>query len=266
MRVLMIQNCPTEEFGWYLEWLRLEGHDATVVRAYETQDFPALDAWDAAFVGGTPHDAERFCRDVHFRREWRYLRAAIAADKACFGVDCGARVLARLLGGRARPLPRAEIGRGLVRLTPEGSADPLFAGFPTEFAVFQWHRDAFELPPGAANLASSSACAAQAFRRGRVAGVLFHLEVSSRAATAWVDAYPDHLRAAGLRRDRLLADLAESDLATRACAFRLVRNLVRWASDTGAIGEAARGGIPAQDEAAAAVDPAEVTAALRRGA
>jgi GMP synthase (glutamine-hydrolysing) len=69
-----------------------------------------------------------------------------------------------------------EIGAMPVTLTEDGAADPLFGGFDREFPVFQWHGDTFRIPFGATWLAQSSDCKNQAFRKGNLVGVQFHLE------------------------------------------------------------------------------------------
>jgi GMP synthase-like glutamine amidotransferase len=224
MRALLLQNCATEDFGWYQEWLANEGHVCRLIRVHEGQGLPSPEGVDAVFVGGTRHAAASFCADARFRREWIFLRAALRAGRACFGIGCGGRVLARLLGGRVRPLPRPQVGRQVVSLTPEGAADPLFDGLPGQMPVLQWHRDTFEMPPGAACLATSNGGGYAAFRRGAVAGVLFHLEVSASGVGAWADAYASELREAGIRREALLRDVGEIELAMRGHAFRVVRN------------------------------------------
>jgi GMP synthase-like glutamine amidotransferase len=224
MRVLLLQNCATEDFGWYREWLESEGHACRLVRVHEGEGFPSPEGVDAVFVGSSRHAAASFCADPRFRREWLFLRAALRAGRACFGIGCGGRVLARLLGGRVRPVPRPQIGRHLVSLTPEGAADPLFEGLPAQLPALQWHRDTFEMPPGASCLATSPGGGYAAFRRGAAVGVLFHLEASAAAVGTWADAYAVELREAGSRRETLVREVAEIEQAMRGHAFRVVRN------------------------------------------
>jgi len=50
---------------------------------------------------------------------------AVRADKACFGICCGAQLLAIALGAEARPSPVVEIGLTDVKAD---SVCPLFAG------------------------------------------------------------------------------------------------------------------------------------------
>ena len=51
--------------------------------------------------------------------------------------------------------------------------------------VFQWHYEAFELPPGAERLARSAACGNQAFSIGPHLGLQFHIEVDREKVDRW---------------------------------------------------------------------------------
>jgi GMP synthase-like glutamine amidotransferase len=70
-----------------------------------------------------------------------------------------------------------------------------FRGLPDEFTAFHWHGDTFALPPGAAMLAESKACSAQAFscNGGRVLGLQFHLESSVISVGALIENCSDEL-------------------------------------------------------------------------
>jgi GMP synthase-like glutamine amidotransferase len=82
---------------------------------------------------------------------------------------------------------RPEIGAGTVALTGAGRADPvLSAAGIDELPVVHWHQDTFELPSGAAHLASSALYPNQAFRAGRCAyGLQFHVEIDRELASGW---------------------------------------------------------------------------------
>ncbi|MEO7387266.1 MAG: type 1 glutamine amidotransferase, partial [Gammaproteobacteria bacterium] len=55
--------------------------------------------------------------------------------------------------------------------------------------IFQWHGDTFAIPDGAVHLATSEACAHQAFRYGHNAyGLQFHLEVDKPMIHRWLQA------------------------------------------------------------------------------
>jgi GMP synthase (glutamine-hydrolysing) len=108
-----------------------------------------------------------------------------------------------------------------VTLTPDGVADPLFAGVEPRLAVFQWHGDTFSLPPGAVRLASSPVTPNQAFRHGSLTyGFQFHLEVTLEMVTAWLAEYaaevlserldPEQIRRAAALDAKRWADVADT--------------------------------------------------------
>lgn len=226
MRALLVQNCDVEDFGRYRRALEAQGHACRVVRGDGATAFPPPREWDAVLVGGTPTSAKEFDRHPRYRAEWAFLRAAVDAGKACFGVCCGAQVLARLLGASVRRLDAMELGTYAARLTDAGRDDPLFAGVPASFPVFHWHRDAFDLPEGAAHLVSQDGWPLQAFKKGVVAGVLFHLELAAEDVARWTRAYADELSEAGRTEEEVLAAVRRTSAETATVADAVVRNYV----------------------------------------
>lgn len=120
---------------------------------------------------------------AHLREERRLLGDAVAAGKPVVGICLGSQLLASALGAAVAPAPREEHGMRDVLLTDAGAADPVLGPEGPALRAFQLHDDAFELPDGAAWLATSPACRYQAFRAGpRVYGLQFHIELSDAFA------------------------------------------------------------------------------------
>ena len=93
-----------------------------------------------------------------------------------------------------------------VSLTMEGRQDPLLSVLAELQAVFHWHGETFDLPPGAVRLAFSALTMNQAFRLGRTTyGLQFHLEVDAAMIDAWVHAYPNDLGTDGESTARRIA-------------------------------------------------------------
>jgi GMP synthase (glutamine-hydrolysing) len=136
-----------------------------------------------AFGGGMQADQED--RYPWLRAARDLLGEALDSRVPTLGVCLGAQVLARAAGGAVGPAADAECGWRPVQLTDAGTVDPLFAGLPRSFDVFQWHSYAFDLPPGAVPLAHSPVCL-QSFRVGACAwGVQWHPEVTADSVVLW---------------------------------------------------------------------------------
>lgn len=229
MRGLIVQNCDVEDLGAYADALAAQGHECTTIRGDLVDRFPPLREWDLVVVGGTPQSATTF--ESVFPAEWAFLRAAVASDVPCFGVCCGAQLLARLVGAPVRQLPSMVMGVYEAALTPDGRDDTLLADFPATFPVFQWHSYAFGLPPGATHLVTQEGWPLQAFRRGTVAGVLFHLELRPDAVARWIRAYPEELAAFGADAATLLARVETHAEEMQTLAARLMRNFCAIVAD-----------------------------------
>ena len=66
----------------------------------------------------------------------------------------------------------------------------MFHGIDPTLSVFQWHEDAFDIPPGGQLLATSQGCSHQAFKVGGCAyGLQFHVEITAQDIATWSDAY-----------------------------------------------------------------------------
>jgi len=209
MRVLIVQNDETENLGLYEEYLKENSVDHEVLHAYSMppeMEFPATGNFDLFIIGATPISANDVNEHDFLRKEWGFLGEVIESSKPCLGVCCGGQMLARRLGASVRRSPEKEVGGYHVRLTELGRADPLFAGFPEEFPVFHWHGDMFEVPPGGGLLVEGEPCPIQAFERGNVRGVIFHLEIGASEAARWADAYPAELEAVGKTREQVLEE------------------------------------------------------------
>ena len=127
--------------------------------------------------------------------EKRFIGKAIEKGKIVLGICLGAQLIADVLGGQVVRNRCKEIGWFPVSLRPEGTESVAFRGFPAKFQALHWHGDTFSLPPGAAMLAESEACPAQAFSSngGRVLALQFHLESSKDSARALIQNCSDEL-------------------------------------------------------------------------
>ena len=89
---------------------------------------------------------------VDRRRCARLLRDAIVATaRPVIGHCLGGQLMAKALGARVTRMPAPEIGWLHVDVCDRGARREWFGGLP-RFAAFQWHYDAFDLPPMATRI------------------------------------------------------------------------------------------------------------------
>jgi len=204
--------------GIYGEHLRASGAPHRLLRLDAGASLPALAPGDGCIVFGG-------YMGVHDEADYPYLRPlkaflgeAVEAGLPVLGICLGGQLLAAALGGTVSAGCRGEKGVCTLDLTPEGAADPLFAGLPSPFAAFEWHNDSFTVPPQALHLAASAACPGQAFRWRNAWGLQFHPEVDRQIVGAWSAPLDP--------QGRFAADFAAAEAAHRAMAQQLLENFL----------------------------------------
>jgi len=189
MRVHWFQHAPHEELGCIAPWLA--AHGAAVTHTdFSAGGLPRLTPdFDWLIVMGGPMNVYEYDKHRWLRPEREAIRAAINAGKRVLGICLGAQLIADVLGGQVARNRNAEIGWFDVTLTAAGRSSKIFGEGPDTFPAFHWHGDTFAIPPGYDCLASSEACANQAFatRDARVVALQFHPEVTASNARLWFE-------------------------------------------------------------------------------
>jgi GMP synthase-like glutamine amidotransferase len=191
MSVLIVKNVTAEGPGTIEDHLRAANTSFSLIDLEQGQAFPDLQTYTHLVIMGGPMAVYEMNRTPYLRDEAHLIEKAINANKHVLGVCLGAQMLAHVLGARVYPGHMKEIGWYEVTLTEEGMHDPCMAALavPGRRAaqVFQWHGDTFDLPTGAARLASSELYPNQAFRYGdRVHALQFHIEVTPGIVHGWL--------------------------------------------------------------------------------
>lgn len=131
---------------------------------------------------------------VNDQAQYPYLKTVgtwvaeeVRRERPLLAICLGGQLLAHSLGGTVSSQTKKEKGIQNITLTPEGTSDPLFEGFPETFVSFEWHNDSFEIPGGATHLAQTENCLGQAFRYSNAWGLQFHPEVNEQIVSDWCE-------------------------------------------------------------------------------
>jgi GMP synthase-like glutamine amidotransferase len=218
LRALIIQHEEPTPPGLVTEWLDAHGASVEMFRIDIEDREIDPSAYDLIVSLGA--ECAAFDDSMPFvPREARLMRRAVDADIPVLGLCFGGQMLARVLGGKVFRSTGSEIGWLPVRsnepdLVPEGP-------------WFQWHFDAFTLPPGAALIAESDV-GPQAFVAGRSLGLQFHPEVTTAIMDEWVRVYRHELDDEGVDPDALLEETKKRAPQSRQLSHQL---LERYLSD-----------------------------------
>ncbi len=175
-RLLVVEHDHDAPAGLLAGWAAARGLKIDTVRLHAGGELPATPAaCDAAVVLGSEQTA--YDDTVPWlAAELTFVEALVGAAVPVLGICFGGQVLARVLGARVYRLPAPEIG-----WIHAASRSPQLAPGPW----LSWHRDAFDLPAGAAELAVSDT-SLQGFSYGPHAGLQFHPEATEPIARSWL--------------------------------------------------------------------------------
>lgn len=183
--VLVLQHTLEDPPGYLGQWLQAGGHrwHAPCAEAGEAYP-PSVAPYRALAVLGGEWGAND--ERPSLRQAEALIREADALGIPVLGHCLGGQLLARAFGGRVSRLPQPEIGWWPIHVHNSASARAWFGEAHTH-TVYQWHYDSFvELPADAERLASSPACAHQAFALGPHLGLQFHPEITPAKIQAWL--------------------------------------------------------------------------------
>lgn len=114
----------------------------------------------------------------------RLIGQAVRQDIPVLGHCLGSQLMSKALGGTVSRNPQKEIGWGRVSVADTAKAR-LWFGEARDFQAFHWHGETWSLPAGAELVASSPACAHQAFVLGPHVGLQFHIEMNAPTLRSW---------------------------------------------------------------------------------
>lgn len=238
MRVLVIAHDHVSPIGPVGERFDEHGYEVVVHDVVPEADhwqpnvpttFPDFTGFDAVVPMGAPWSAYDQARiGAWVGPEMDQLRAADDAGVPVLGICFGGQLLAQAHGGQVRLSQRPEVGWYQV----ESTAPHIVPSGPW----FQWHYDAWTLPPGAQEIARNEN-ASQAYVLRRNLAVQFHPELTSAMLEGWLGNGGDRkAREFGLDVDDLLATTRAADGRSRLRAHALVDGfLAHVATAAGAV-------------------------------
>jgi GMP synthase (glutamine-hydrolysing) len=228
--VLAVRHVGFEDLGAFAAPLRHRGFDLHYVEAGDT-DFDGLNMQtpDLVIVLGGPIGVYEAKAYPFLSAEIEAVRRRLAGGKPMIGICLGAQLVAAAADARVYPSGVKEIGFAPITLTDAGRASPL-APFAAAPITLHWHGDTFDLPEGAALLASTDLVAHQAFSIGaRVLGCQFHPEAGGAGFEHWLIGHAAELASAKIDVAALRADNARYGAALARQAEAVLDNYLEHA-------------------------------------
>ncbi len=186
--VTAIRHVHFEDLGVLEDVLTAQGIAIRYVEA-GVDDLMALHRLgdELLVVLGGPIGAYEEDKYPFLTEELRIIEKRLVRGLPTLGICLGAQLMARALGARVYPAPAKEIGWAPVALTEAGVCSSVRHLADAETPVLHWHGDTFDLPEGATLLASTNACANQAFSWESVGlAMQFHMEVRPTNIERWL--------------------------------------------------------------------------------
>jgi GMP synthase (glutamine-hydrolysing) len=230
--VLAIRHLAFEDLGLLRPVLEERGFDRFITLDAGVDDLRDVDlaSVDLLVVLGGPIGAYDEALYPCLTDEIALIRRRIASRRPLLGVCLGAQLMARALGADVRPMAHGQKEIGFAPLTlTEAGHDSALASLASGQSVLHWHGDQFEIPDGAATLATTPLCSNQAFAiEGFALALQFHLESDPARLEQWLIGHAGELAQAGVPLDALRRDAAAHGAGLRAALGAVVD---RWMAD-----------------------------------
>jgi GMP synthase-like glutamine amidotransferase len=226
--VAIFRFSPTEGPAHFAEWLDANDIGFELVRIDRGDPVPA-DPRSFAGIGlmGGPmsvNDALPWIAPVA-----SLLREAVKLQVPVIGHCLGGQLLAYALGGRVTRAPTPEIGWLDVGACDDVARDEWFGGLD-RFTAFQWHYDAFDLPPGATRVLANEFHPNQAYVVDeRHVGFQCHVEMTRDLVETWCRTGADELPTASSASRQSRADILR-DVDDRVATLNRIADGIytRW--------------------------------------
>jgi GMP synthase-like glutamine amidotransferase len=198
--VLIIKNITREGSGIIENVLKERNIGFTIIDLDKKESFPDPTNYGAVFILGGPDSAND--QNEKILNELNQVKKILEAQIPYFGICLGLQLLVKAAGGKVTKSPLKEVGiidpdnnNFTVKLTNEGSKDPLFANINNEFRVFHLHGETVEITEKMKLLAEGKFCKNQIVKVAEKAyGIQSHLELTLEAFEFLITNAPDLLK------------------------------------------------------------------------
>lgn len=172
-------HVPYEGLGCIEDWINKNGHSLTTTQFYTYYQLPELNSIDLVIVMGGPMGITDEIEYPWLKEEKQFIKQAIDKGKTVIGICLGSQLIAEVLGANVYPNKQKEIGWFDIHLSNNTTEIAAFSDFESQFPVFHWHGDTFDLPERSIHLFHSEVCRNQGFIfNDNVLGLQFHFEVT----------------------------------------------------------------------------------------
>jgi GMP synthase-like glutamine amidotransferase len=229
--VAVFRFSPGDEPGRLAQWLDGNGRPWKLIALHEDQAVPQ-DASAFAGIGmmGGPmsvNDALPWVAPME-----SLLRDAVRRGVPVIGHCLGGQLLAKALGASVGRAKTTEIGWIDVEAADASHAREWFGG-RERFTTFEWHYEAFTLPPGATRVLTNAFNENQAYVvDGRHIGFQGHPEMTAEIARSWLALSADELPAKPTASTQTASQIL-TDLELKVANLNAVADAVytRWSKN-----------------------------------
>ncbi|MGB5092499.1 MAG: type 1 glutamine amidotransferase [Parvibaculum sp.] len=197
MRLLFLVNDVTSPPGVLEEEARRRGADCDVRlihygfgdKTLKLDEVPTSPReHDGLIVMGGPMGVYEDATYPFIEQTRALIRQFHADEKPVMGVCLGSQLVASAFGADVRRMTGPdEFGFLAQTWLPAAASDPLLHDAEPGLRIVQWHNDTFDIPHGAAPLATRPGCTNQAFRLGgKTYAFQFHLELTRATLEGWL--------------------------------------------------------------------------------
>lgn len=227
--VAIFRFSPGDEPGRFAQWLDANGRSWQLIALHDGEPVPKdVTAFAGIGMMGGPmsvNDALPWVAPME-----SLLRNAVDRDVPVIGHCLGGQLLAKSLGATVGVARVTEIGWIDVEVVDPIAADEWFGGRP-RFTTFEWHYEAFTLPPGATRVLTNGFNENQGYViGGRHIGFQGHVEMTAEIARSWIALSSDELPSQPTPSTQPASEILR-DLEARVRALNAVADTVyaRWA-------------------------------------